>query len=311
MDGRLDLAHERASLRSLVQGDRILVAPGAYDVLSAILIQQAGFPCVYLGGNAATASTLGLPDLGLITMTEMRECVRRTAARVDLPIIVDADVGYGSLMLIQRTIREFEAAGASAIQIEDQVGPKKCGHELQREVVEVDEMIARLRAALDARRKQETLIVARTDARTTHGLKEAIRRGTAYAGAGADVVFVESPESEDEFREVARAIRAPLLANMVEGGRGPYLPWPRLQELGFKIAIYPHSAVGSAARAVQTALSDIREHGWVERAQERMLTLHQYHDVLRFQEYLATERAYRGVGTAAIPDHPSSRDEGE
>ena len=302
MDDKPTVPGERASLRRLLQGDRIVVAPGAYDALSALLIQQAGFPCVYLGGNAHTASTLGLPDIGLITLTEMRECVRRTAACVDLPMIVDADVGYGSFLLVQRAIREFEAAGASAIQIEDQVSPKKCGHELGREVVEVEVMIARIRAATDARRNPETLIVARTDARTTHGLEEAIRRGRAYASAGADVIFVESPESEDEFREVAQSIQAPLLANMVEGGRSPYLPWPRLQELGFKIAIYPGSAVHAAARAVQAVLTEIRDHGCVARPEEQMLVLKQYHDLLRFQDYLTAESAYRRMGAAETRD---------
>ena len=302
MNDKPTVAGERTSLRSLVQGDRIVVAPGAYDALSAILIQQAGFPCVYLGGNAHTASALGLPDIGLITLTEMRECVRRTAACVDLPIIVDADVGYGSFLLVQRAIREFEAAGASAIQIEDQVSPKKCGHELGREVVEVEEMIARIRAAVDARRNPETLIVARTDARTTHGLEEAIRRGLAYASAGADVIFVESPESEDEFQKVARAIQVPLLANMVEGGRSPYLPWSRLEEMGFKIAIYPGSAVHAAAAAVQAVLAEIRDHGCVEHTEERMLMLKQYHDALHFQEYLAKESAFRSLRSAERVD---------
>ena len=302
MNDKPTVAGEGTSLRSMVQGDRIVVAPGAYDALSAILIQQAGFPCVYLGGNAQTASALGLPDIELITLTDMRECVRRTAGCTNLPIIVDADVGYGTFLLVQRAVREFEAAGASAIQIEDQVSPKKCGHELGREIVEVDEMIARLRAAVDARRSPETLIVARTDARTTHGLEEAIRRGHAYANAGADIIFVESPESEGEFREVARAIEAPVLANMVEGGRGPYLPWPRLQELGFAIAIYPGSAAYAAAGAVQAVLTEIREHGCADRTKEGMLTLREYHDVLHFQEYVARESAYRLMGTPSLPD---------
>lgn len=301
MNDKPTMAGERPSLRSMVAGDRIVVAPGAYDAFSAILIQQAGFPCVYLGGNAQTASSLGLPDVELITLTDMRECVRRTAGCVDLPIIVDADVGYGTFLLVQRAVREFEAAGATAIQIEDQVSPKKCGHELGREIVEVDEMVARLRAAVDARRSPETLIVARTDARTTHGLEEAIRRGRAYANAGADIIFVESPESEGEFREVARAIGAPVLANMVESGRGPYLPWPRLQELGFAIAIYPGSAAYAAAGAVQAVLTEIREHGCADRSMEGMLTLKEYHDVLHFQEYVARESAYRLMGTPSLP----------
>ncbi|MBI4232370.1 isocitrate lyase/phosphoenolpyruvate mutase family protein, partial [Candidatus Peregrinibacteria bacterium] len=183
------------------------------------------------------------------------------------------------------------------IQIEDQVSPKKCGHELGREIVEIDEMVARLRAAIDGRRNPQTLIIARTDSRTTHGLAEAIRRAHAYASAGADVIFVESPESEDEFREVARAVQAPLLANMVENGRSPYLPWQRLEELGFKIAIYPGSTVRAAVRTVQTVLAEIRDNGCVEHPEQWMLTLEQYHDVLHFKEYLARETAYRHLST--------------
>jgi len=291
----------RASLRDLLRGDGIVVAPGAYDMLSALLIQQAGFPCVYLTGNGQAASALGLPDLGFITLSEMAERVRRTAAIVDLPIIADADDGYGNLLQVQRAVREFEAAGAAAIQIEDQASPKKCGHELERTLVEPEEMIARLRAATDARRNPQTVIIARTDARTTHGLAEAIRRERLYVAAGAEVAFVESPESEEEFREAARAIPAPVLANMVETGRSPYLSWQRLQELGCKIAIYPGSAFLAASGAVRATLAEIRERGRAEQTLERMLSLKEYHAVLHFQDYLTTERRLRASAAALAP----------
>src|SRR5437879_2771091 len=184
----------RPSLRSLLQQDQIAVAPGAYDMLSALLIEQAGFSCLYMTGNGQSASALGLPDLGMMSLSEMAERVRRTVATVGLPVIVDGDDGYGNLLTLQRAVREFEASGAGAIQLEDQVSPKRCGHELGREVVPVEEMIARLRAATDARTSPDTLIIARTDARTGHGLGEAIRRGRIYAAHGADVVVGESPE---------------------------------------------------------------------------------------------------------------------
>jgi 2-methylisocitrate lyase-like PEP mutase family enzyme len=292
-------ARPRPTLRRLLQGDGIIVAPGAYDMLSALLIEQAGFPCLYLTGNGQAASALGLPDLGMITLAEMAERLRRTTATVGIPVIVDADDGYGNLLMLQRAVREFEAAGASAIQLEDQASPKKCGHELGREVVPVEDMIARLRAAVDARADPHTLLIARTDARTTHGLVEAIRRGRIYAEHGADVVFVESPESEEEFAEIARSIDAPLLANMVETSRSPYLPWQRLQQLGFKIAIYPGSAFLAAARAVQDVLRAIHDHGSAAPLLERMMTLKQYHDVLHFQEYAALERGYRAPAADA------------
>ena len=284
-----------SSLRDLVAGDRIVVAPGAYDMLSALLVEQAGFSCIYLTGNGQAASTLGLPDLGLMTLSEMAERVRRTAACTSLPLIADADVGYGSLLSVQRAVREFESAGASAIQLEDQASPKKCGHELGRELVAVEEMVARLRAAVDARTSAELLVVARTDARTTLGLEEAIRRGRAYLDAGADVIFVESPESEEELAEVARAIPGPTLANMVETGRTPYLSWQRLGELGFKVAIYPGSAFLAAAGGVRAVLTEIRDRGRAEDSLARMLTLREYHDLLRFEELLEVEQGYRAL----------------
>ena len=206
------------SLKTLIGRGKIIAAPGAYNALSAIIAEQAGFEAVYLTGNGQASSMLGLPDVGLITLTEMAERVRAIRSVTTVPLIADADVGYGSLLNVRRAIRELEAAGASAIQLEDQVSPKKCGHELGRNIVSVEEMQQRLFAATDGRQNPNTLIIARTDARTTHGLGEAIRRGHAYAKAGADIIFVESPESEDELREVATSLSVPTLANMVEAG---------------------------------------------------------------------------------------------
>jgi len=276
------------SLRVLLARGRIVAAPGAYDALSALLIEQAGFEAIYLTGNGQAASMLGLPDVGLITLTEMAERVRCTRAVTTVPLIADADVGYGSLINVRRAVRELEAAGASAVQFEDQVSPKKCGHELGRNIVSIDEMAQRLRAAVDGRRKPDTLIIARTDARTTHGLAEAIRRGRAYAQAGADVIFVESPESEAELREIATSITAPLLANMVETGRTPYLSAERLGELGFAVAIYPASAFLAATHAVRQAMRELRRHGRIEDL-SHLATLEEYHEVLGFSEYARLE----------------------
>jgi len=276
------------SLKALIRRGGIVAAPGAYDALSALLIEQAGFEAIYMTGNGQTASTLGLPDVGLITLTEMAERVRRTRAVTTVPLIADADVGYGSLINVRRAMRELEAAGASAVQFEDQVSPKKCGHEPGRQIVEIEEMEQRLGAAIDGRQNSETLIIARTDARTTHGLAEAIRRGRAYAQAGADVVFVESPESEEELREVTAGIDAPVLANMVETGRTPYLSAQRLGELGFAIAIYPASAFLAATYGVREALAQLRSHGRVE-DMSRLVSLEEYHKVLHFSQYAALE----------------------
>jgi 2,3-dimethylmalate lyase len=278
-------------VRELIERDGFVQAPGAYDMLSALLVQRAGFSCVYLTGNGQTASTLGAPDLGLITLPEMAERVRQTSFSTGLPIIVDADTGYGSLLTLQRAVREFEAGGASAIQVEDQLLPKKCGHEPGRQVVGVPDMLARLRAAADARRDPATMLIARTDARSAHGLAEAIDRARAYAEV-ADVLFVESPESEQELAEIAAAVPKPVLANMVETGRTPYLPAWRLRELGYAIAIYPVTAALAASAAVLSALQELRVAGRAEGMLERMLTLREYHDVLRFDEAAAREMRY-------------------
>jgi 2-methylisocitrate lyase-like PEP mutase family enzyme len=276
------------SLKALLRRGRIVAAPGAYDALSALLIERAGFEAIYLTGNGQAASMLGLPDVGLITLTEMADRIRCIRAVTSVPLLTDADVGYGSLINVRRAMREFEAAGASAVQFEDQVSPKKCGHELGRKIVAVDEMEQRLRAAVDGRQNPDTLIVARTDARTTHGLAEAIRRGQVYARAGADVIFVESPETEAELREVAAGISVPTLANMVETGRTPYLSAERLGELGFAIAIYPATAFLAVTHAVGAAMAKLRQDGRMEDLSE-LATLEEYHKVLRFSDYAAME----------------------
>jgi 2-methylisocitrate lyase-like PEP mutase family enzyme len=277
-----------SSLKALLRRGRIVAAPGAFDALSALLIERAGFEAIYLTGNGQAASMLGLPDVGLITLTEMADRVRCIRGVTSVPLIADADVGYGSLINVRRAMREFEAAGASAVQFEDQVSPKKCGHEPGRKIVAVDEMEQRLRAAADGRQNPDTLIIARTDARTSHGLAEAIRRGRAYARAGADVIFVESPESEAELGEVAASISAPTLANMVETGRTPYLSAQRLGELGFAIAIYPATAFLTVTHAVGAAMSKLRRDGRMEDLSE-LATLEEYHKVLRFSDYADME----------------------
>ena len=287
------------SLKALLQRGKIVAAPGAYDALSALLIEQAGFEAIYLTGNGQSASMLGLPDVGLITLTEMAERVRCIRAVTAVPLIADADVGYGSMINVRRAMRELEAAGASGVQFEDQVSPKKCGHELGRDIVAVDEMVQRLRAAVDGRQKPETLIIARTDARTTHELGEAIRRGCAYARAGADIIFVKSPESEAELAEVASNIPAPTLANMVETGRTPYLSAEKLGELGFAVAIYPATAFLAATFAVRTALAQLRRDGRIE-DMSQIASLDDYHKILNFSKYAALEARLREPMAASV-----------
>lgn len=296
----------RPTLTDLLENKGIVVAPGAYDVLSAMIVERAGFSCIYLTGNGQTSSALGFPDVGMIGLSEMAERIRATAEQTSVPLIADADVGYGSLVMTQRAVREFEAAGAAAIQIEDQLSPKKCGHEPGRILIAAEDMVARVRAACDARRSSRTLIIARCDARTIHGLDEALRRGKLYAEAGADVIFVESPESVDELATVARELPVPVLANMVETGRTPYLTTMELERLGFRIAIYPATGFLAASGAVATAMAELKERGRAESALERMWTLQQYHDFLSFSEYATRDDAYRAAAAAEAAERAAA-----
>jgi 2-methylisocitrate lyase-like PEP mutase family enzyme len=242
-----------ADLRELLADGRLIAAPGVYDGLSAALVRRAGFPAAYMTG-AGVAVSLGLPDLGLVTMTEMVDRARLLAGLLDVPLIADADTGYGSPINVARTVREYERAGVQGIQLEDQTFPKRCGHLAGKEVVDAERFALVLEAALEARRDPHTLIVARTDARASLGLDEAIRRGRRYAEIGADVIFVEAPESVAEIERIAAEIDAPLLLNVVDGGRTPELPPDRLAELGFRVAIHPGAVLGAVAGAAIGAL---------------------------------------------------------
>jgi 2,3-dimethylmalate lyase len=242
-----------ATLRELLNRPEPLVAPGAYDALSARLVEQAGFPAVYMTGFGASASLLGRPDVGLLSFGEMVDHARRLAQAVGVPVIADADDGYGNPLNVMRTVREYEAAGIAALHIEDQVAPKRCGHMAGKDVIDAAEMVEKVQAAVEAR--GETLIIARTDARAVEGLDAALERARRYREAGADVLFVEAPESEDEIAAVAEAFPdTPLLFNAVDGGRTPPLPLDRLRELGFSLVIKPVTTLFAAARAIQDSL---------------------------------------------------------
>jgi len=230
-------------------------------MLSAKVADGMGFSALYVTGFGTVASHLGVPDAGIATYTDMVGRVGTFARGCRTPVIADADTGYGGLLNVRHTVMGYEAAGVSGIQLEDQEMPKKCGHTPGRRVIPAEEMVLKLRVAVEARRDPDFLIVARTDARTTLGLEEAIRRGRMYADAGADIVFIESPESEAEMAEIGRSINKPLLANMVEGGRTPILPAKRLEQLGYAIAIYPVLGFLAAAAALERAFAHLRQHG--------------------------------------------------
>jgi len=243
----------RSALAARIRARQLTVAPGVYDMISARIADAMGFDALYMTGYGVTASYLGLPDAGLATYTDMLDRAARIAGGTRTPLIADADTGYGGLLNVQQTVRGYEAAGVAGIQIEDQEFPKKCGHTPGRRVIPLEDMVKKIRVAVESRTDPDLLIVARTDARTSLGLDEALRRGEAFRKAGADVIFIESPETEAEMERIGRTIDAPLLANLVEGGSTPVLPPERLAAIGYTIAIHPVAgflAVGATLNAV-------------------------------------------------------------
>ncbi len=261
------------SLRQLLAAPDIVVAPGIYDGLSAMLVAEAGFKAAYLSGAAICYTRFGLPDIGLVSMTEVLDTLSAVRERATLPVIVDIDTGFGNALNVQRTVREFERRGASALQIEDQVTPKRCGHLADKALVSPAEMVGKIKAALDARQSAETVIIARTDAVGVEGFDRALDRAALYVEAGADLLFVEAPGSREQLATVARrfASRIPVMANMVEGGKTPILPAAELQALGFKLVIFPGGTVRALAFALREYLSSLKAHGTTDPYRGRML----------------------------------------
>jgi 2-methylisocitrate lyase-like PEP mutase family enzyme len=251
----------KPSLRNRLQQPGLVVAPGVHDMVSLRIADSFGFDALYMTGFGTVASHMGLPDAGLATYSDMVGRVTAMAGMARTPLIADADTGYGGLLNIRHTIRGYEAAGAAAIQLEDQEFPKKCGHTPGRRVIPMKDMVRKIEVAVDSRSSNEFLIVARTDARTTLGLDEALRRAEAYAKAGADVLFVESPESEEEMRRIGQAFDLPLLATMVEGGRTPVLSQSELESIGYKLAIFPVTALLAATEGMKAVYQGLRNTG--------------------------------------------------
>jgi 2-methylisocitrate lyase-like PEP mutase family enzyme len=249
------------TLAARLQQPGLIAAPGVFDMISAKIADGQGFDALYMTGYGTVASHLGLPDAGLATYTDMVGRVQQIAGGTTAPLIADADTGYGGLLNVDFTVRGYEAAGAQAIQLEDQEYPKKCGHTPGRRVIPLAEAAAKIKVAVEARGSKDFLVVARTDARTTYGLDEALRRAEAYAKAGADILFIESPEDVEEMRRIGRAFDLPLIANMVEGGRTPILSRAELEELGFRIAIFPVSGFLAMGAALRSVYGEIRRSG--------------------------------------------------
>jgi 2-methylisocitrate lyase-like PEP mutase family enzyme len=286
-----------APLRPLLAAGEFIVAPGVFEMFSARIADRLGFKALYMTGYGIAASHLGLPDAGLATFRDMVERARTIAQGTKTPLIADADTGFGGLLNVRHTVRGYEDAGVAAIQIEDQEMPKKCGHTPGRRVVALADAVRRIEVALDARRSKDFLIVARTDARTGLGLDEAIRRARAFARAGADILFVEAPESEEEFRRVGEALagEAWLLANMVPTGRSPVIPAERLKAFGFSIAIYPSAGMASACAAMEVSFRHLLEHGSTIGSAVPAWDMQRLHELVGFPEVWEFERRFPEV----------------
>ncbi|MDN5748097.1 MAG: oxaloacetate decarboxylase [Pseudonocardia sp.] len=284
----------RARLRELLAGPGPVVAPGSYDALSARLVEQAGFDVVYMTGFGTTASLIGRPDVGLLSGTEMIDNARRIVAAVDVPVIADADTGYGNALNVLRAVALYEQAGVAGIHLEDQVMPKKCGHMSGKVVVGVEEMTGKIRAAVAARRDPDLLLIARTDAAAVEGLEAAISRARAYADAGADVLFVEAPTSADAIARVADELRgvAPLVFNWAEGGRTPPLSLERIAELGFTLVLYPIGTLLAATAGIRSFLETLRADGTPAAALPDLPTFDGFTDLIGLPEVQQLEHRF-------------------
>ena len=283
----------RGGLRALVAKKPGLVVPGAYDGVSARLVQAAGFPAVYMTGYGTAASRLGLPDLGFAGLGEMADHARNLAAVLEVPLIADADTGYGNALSVRRTVQAYEAAGVAALHIEDQVAPKRCGHLSGHQIVPRGEFAGKIRAAVEARTDPDFLVIARTDAISAVGLDEALRRGELAAKAGADVLFIEAPRTEAQVEQVARAFDTPLLYNYAPGGRSPLLPFARLRELGFAIILLPVDTLLVAAQAMRAFLGQVKARDDVLSLADRYMPFGDFNELIGVTAQLALAERYR------------------
>jgi 2,3-dimethylmalate lyase len=292
-----------ARLRALLDSGQTIVAPGAFDPLSARLVEEAGFPAVYMTGFGTSAALIGRPDVGLLTMTEMAGNAGRIAACVDIPVIADADTGYGNPLNVIRTVGAYEAAGVAGIHIEDQVAPKKCGHMEGKLVIPAEEMAAKVRAAVEARTQPEFVIIARTDARAVEGLERSLQRGQMYRQAGADVLFIEALTSEAEAEEAVRAFPGvPLLFNWAEGGKTPPISLDRLRELGYRIVIFPISTLLAATGAMRRILREIARAGTPAAAMSELPTFAEFVDFIGLPQVQQAEQRYAVTPAAPGPE---------
>ena len=286
------LKTDKLGLRHQLKPGNLIVAPGVYDLISALSADRMGFDAIYMTGYGVVASYLGLPDAGLASYADMKNRVETIVGRTNTPLIADADTGFGGLLNVDLAVRGYEMAGAAAIQIEDQEFPKKCGHTPGRRVVPLEDMVQKIRVARDARDSQDFLIIARTDARTAHGLDEALRRAEAFATAGADILFVESPESEEEMEKICSSFNLPCLANMVEGGRTPVLSRKRLLEIGYQIAIFPATGFLGAAAAFENIYGTLKSEGSSIESQVPLFPFDEMNRLMGFERVWDFDKKY-------------------
>lgn len=283
----------RISLRGLLEDDkRILVLPGVFDALSGRIAEKVGFEAIFQTGYGSSASLLGMPDFGFLNAGETVGNARRILRAVGIPVLVDVDTGYGNALNVWHVVRELESLGASGIFLEDQVWPKRCGHMSGKDVIGKDDFLPKLKAALQARKTRDFIIVARTDARAPLGIDEAIARGKAYQKAGADVIFVEAPRSVEELKKVAEEIDAPLVANMIENGVTPLLDAGQLFKLGYKVAVFPLSALYSATFAMKTVLMELKATGSTEKSKKSMIAFDEFNKLVDLDKYMELEKRY-------------------
>ena len=287
-------------LRERLAEPEILITPGVFDAFGALIAEEAGFESLYLSGASIAYTRLGSPDIGLVGMEEVASVIAHIRDRVDLPLVVDADTGFGNAINVQRTVRVFERSGATAIQLEDQAMPKRCGHLKGKVLISAPEMVGKIKAALDARRDEQTLIVARTDAIAVEGLEKALDRAEAFVDAGADVLFVEAPQSRADMDAIVARFkgRVPLLANMVEGGQTPQHTADQLQEIGYGLVIFPGGLSRALARAATDYFASLKRHGTNEPFRDRMLDFNGLNDLLGTEAVLAAGKQYDGENQA-------------
>lgn len=283
---------QKKKLRELLNKPGIIRTPGAFDAWSARLVEMAGFPAVYMTGYGSAASVLGAPDIGLMTLTEMATHAKNIASAIQVPLIADADTGYGGILNVIRTVQEYERGGVAAVQLEDQVLPKRCGHMEGKELVQKKEMVAKVKAAVHARKSDDLVIIARTDARAVNGFDDAMERAIAYSEAGAHVIFFEAPQSVEEMKKVAATIKTPLLANMVEAGKTPFLTAAELEKIGYKIVIYPSSTLYAATKTIIDLLECLKITDSTMDYIDKMTAFKEYYDLIGVDKMRALEKSF-------------------